>query len=45
LNIYGELVGPNSDSLSLPILLFLLPNPAVESSASMKKENEFKKKL
>jgi len=38
LNIYGELVGPNNDSLSLAILLFLLPDPAVESSASIKRK-------
>jgi hypothetical protein len=31
---YGELVGPNNDSLSLPILFFLLLHPVVESSPS-----------
>jgi hypothetical protein len=35
---YGELVGPNNDSLSLPIRLFLLFSPDVESSPSIKKK-------
>lgn len=33
---YGELVGPNKDSLSLTILVFLLFNPEFDSSPSRK---------